>query len=803
VNGRATLRDAPRRCAPRRSRGLRSLPPVTRWKLTSAVLAAIAGYALFVRGPSAVDIPSAPAPAVREARGAIPTALRRPIRISAAAAGFSSDELVARMRSARSVQDVVMLAEKLAIVGDDAAIREVMPLLGDPRRGVPEAVLGAIGRIATEYAVEVLIRCSTDDRPPVRNAAIAALGTTQSAEAERVLLALARRPGSPARVLAVHALGRLASDDAVELLTELASAPEHRLATAAITALGAVASPTARAALVALLDAPDTRIAAAALAAIDEIDPALAGRLAKLAQTGDLYLASAAVAALGKVGEVGLPALREAALTGHTNTRWAAVHAIGQVEGDRATALLGEILGTGDRQAATAAASVLVARGGSRARELLIQAALSERGHFTNAVAQLAQLEGEDVEAALVEVMRKGSSAERRQALPRLLGSGNPDAMKLALDMATRGSRTERADAMRLLAESGAPEAWDTLIDIAGRSRGTTRVSALEMLASHRPGDPSIEALLSDSLFSGRRDEAAYAAGVLGRLSTEQSRHTLVAALTGTDKAVAVAAAQALAGAAVTGEVKTALLAAAREHKSLRMQVANQLIHAGAPEGLTLAAEMLDRKEDAAQASSVLWTLTSHGGPEARRLIERALGSSEPGVRVAAVATLAQNPDDRATDTLLGMTRDGDARVRATALQTLGQVGSERAQLAILDATRSGSVDDRVAAIGGLSGSDDVRAAQQLASLMRDPEPRIALQAIQSSYNAGPEVDRVLVQIVNDPQAKVELRHSAAHQLRNRGSELDDVTEQRISEISGPAYGGHGYGGVRYVDYEM
>ena len=45
--------------------------------------------------------------------------------------------------------------------------------------------------------------------------------------------------------------------------------------------------------------------------------------------------------------------------------------------------------------------------------------------------------------------------------------------------------------------------------------------------------------LLPDSLFSGRRDEASYAANVLGRIGTDGARQALVAALSGKDKELA------------------------------------------------------------------------------------------------------------------------------------------------------------------------------------------------------------------------------------------------------------------------
>src|SRR5690606_6056747 len=135
--------------------------------------------------------------------------------------------------------------------------------------------------------------------------------------------------------------------------------------------------------------------------AIGEIDEALLEKLTEIVKTGDRVRVTAALGALGGAGKGALPVLREAALQGTTYTRWAAVHAIGEIGGPEATEVLGVILQQGDRQAASAAAGALVRVGGLEARELLIEAALGDRAAITGALAQLADLEGEDIEQAL------------------------------------------------------------------------------------------------------------------------------------------------------------------------------------------------------------------------------------------------------------------------------------------------------------------------------------------------------------------------------------------------------------------
>ncbi|HEX7837446.1 MAG TPA: hypothetical protein VF469_08285, partial [Kofleriaceae bacterium] len=117
----------------------------TRWKLACALFAAIAGYGMFShRGGS-----NAPAAAATARTASIPFELRRPLRISAEAAGVSRTDLVERVLGARSVRDIQTLTEKLGAVGDDQTVDQLSPLLSDGRRGVPEAILACYGGIGT------------------------------------------------------------------------------------------------------------------------------------------------------------------------------------------------------------------------------------------------------------------------------------------------------------------------------------------------------------------------------------------------------------------------------------------------------------------------------------------------------------------------------------------------------------------------------------------------------------------------------------------------------------------------------
>jgi HEAT repeat protein len=236
----------------------------------------------------------------------------------------------------------------------------------------------------------------------------------------------------------------------------------------------------------------------------------------------------------------------------------------------------------------------------------------------------------------------------------------------------------------------------------------------------------------------------------------------------------------------------------------VRALAANQLLMSGAPEGIALAGELINGS-DKELATQAIWSLSNSRTPEANRLLEGALSSTNASVRAAAVSVLGQHGDAASTDKLIALTRDNDPSVRGAALSALGQVGGDRAQQAIFDAARSGKAEDRIAAISSLGSRDDDRSSKMLADLIKDRDPQVAQAAINSAYNGGDEVDQSLISLINATNSSAELRASAANQLRSRGADLDERTEKAVTELAGPPqiYGGYGYGGGyggRYMD---
>ena len=100
----------------------------------------------------------------------------------------------------------------------------------------------------------------------------------------------------------------------------------------------------------------------------------------------------------------------------------------------------------------------------------------------------------------------------------------------------------QRQQAMNLLAHASSDEARDALLAMAEGARGYTKVNALELLSQNRPGDPAVNQMLVESLFSGRQDESAAAAWALARAGSDEARDALLAAMQGDDARLAVAA---------------------------------------------------------------------------------------------------------------------------------------------------------------------------------------------------------------------------------------------------------------------
>src|SRR5580704_5519888 len=487
-------------------------------------------FVLAVAGTAAEANRNVPAKPATAPAGTLPLEIRRPIRVAPDAIGVSASDLVDRIRRAKSLHEINIVADKLGAIGGDDAVDALVPMLADPRDSVPETILGIFARIDTDLAVDQIMAHLRDDRRSVRNAAIAALGSTLSARAETTLLDLSRQTDDASRLLAaLAALGDLGTDRAVARLAELAVSKDHDTANAAASALGAIESPAAAGALRKLVDSSDETVSAAAMAQIDTIDDALMTKLVGIVHGGgDSELVQTAVIALGKAGERALPVLRETALHDDRNGA-VAIGVISTIGGPRALAILGELLAASDQHIVRGAAQVLVGIETPAARKLLLDAAAVESGDHTDVLSMIVDLPGADVDAILRKVAKHGTDAQRRAVMPRLLKAGDRDALALATELATKGARDERFEGIRLLLDT--PKGFNVVLDIARKERGQARMMVLDLLVAKQPTNAAVVQLLTNTLTSGSEQEAAYAASELGRIDSPEAQQALITTL--------------------------------------------------------------------------------------------------------------------------------------------------------------------------------------------------------------------------------------------------------------------------------
>jgi HEAT repeat protein len=740
---------------------------VNRWKLISLVLAGCMTYSWW-SGDARSQIKSTGAQA-RSSSGLGGLIQGRSV------ATMSADEVVRQLFAAKDVEDIRTLAERLGAIGDNDAIEAVIPLLQDPRSGVPEAIAMALGMIATDHAVDVLIKTASDPRAELRIAAVDALAVTKNRRAESTLIEIAQRSGDAAQDSAISALGEIGSDKAIELLVEIAGHPTDT-GTSALSTLGRMESRKAKDAVIALVDSPNLSVAAAAISELDDIDAAMIEKLTAIVASGESDLVTSAVRAIARAGEPGLPALRVIALEGPLETRMTAIGELSAIDSPVALATLRTILENEDGRAADGAASALAAMNNDEAREALISAALSDKAGTTRVVDYLMRQTGPEVEQALL-VIAKSDSNQRWEAAEHLLRAGNADALALAVAHARGGSDSAvQLEAMQALADANTQPAIDALVQLV-RSSGSLKPKALAILGDARPDDAVVAKLLHESVQSSNHEEAAAAAAALAAVGTVDARDALIAALRSSDAAVALNAAESLAKFRLTDEVTAALRAAVVRHPAMRTTVMQQLLGAGSPLGLELAKQALAEgySHDTYRVVSALERAGTAAAFDV--LAHTARTATDAQLRNEVIGSLGTTGDKRASDVLGQLLRDADPSVRGIAAHALGSVGTLQARGLLIGMSRSAAPDDRRMAAATLRRFEDPDSTRRLIELVRDPDASVAYTAIDG-VSGRTEAVSALRALVLDANASHSSRRNAASALSSRGH-----TDPAIDEL--------------------
>ncbi|HEX5057763.1 MAG TPA: HEAT repeat domain-containing protein [Kofleriaceae bacterium] len=740
------------------------MSPTNRWKLVSFVLAGALTYSWW-HGDAHSQV-----------RARSVQARKGPVHVSAAALGVSVDDLVRQMFAAKTAEDMQPIAEKLGMVGDDAVIDALLPLVEDSREGVPSVVLGVFGSIATDHAVEVLTKAAGNSRDDIHQSAIAALGATHNPRAEELLIEVAQKTSDSAQTTAIDALADIASDRAIEVLAKIAGHTTDS-AVAAVRSLARIEKPAAKAALLALVDSPSLTVAATAIGELKDIDAAMVQKLVTIVKDGDRELVTAAIGALARAGEAGLPALREAALEGAMDVRVSAMNAMASIDNPQVLETLRSILENEDGRAADAAAAALANIDSDEAREALISAALSEHPTTSRAVEYLMRQSGPEVEQALL-VIAKSDSQERWEAVTHLVQGGNAEALALAVGQARGGADdTVKIAAMEALADSGNAAALESLIDVV-RGSGDLKARAIGILGDAKPDDPVVGKLLRDSVQSRDPDEAAAAAAALAKVGTPEARDALVAALGSTDGQVARNAMSSLSKFRLTDDTTAAMRTALVSHPELKSQVMQQLLSGGSPYGLELAKDALTNG-DAQDAYRAMSALEQAASPAAFDVLMQGVRNGDAQVRAEAVATVGNMGDKRGADVLAQALRDSDAYVRQTAARTLANSGTQQARELIVGMSRSQDVDDRRAAVQNLRRFEDDTTTGRLTELIRDPDWNVAYTAIDTAADR-PGALAALRGMISDVNIPTYQRRETARLLSYRGVN-DPMIESLLS----------------------
>lgn len=729
-----------------------------RWKLLCGALAALTIYS-WTRNAGVEPVSHASASRPR-------STAYRPIRVSAAALGVSVDELVARLHASRSVSEIRTVAQQLGAVGDDAAIDDIRVLIADPRPGVADAIIEAIGAIGTDHAVDVLIEISKQHE----YAAYVALGTTGHERAETYLIGRARRGNETA----ITALGALATDRAADVLYRIAASGGDETAEAAISTLGRMDTAASAKALAQLIDSPSVKTAERAIGAIETVNPQLLAKLTTIARSGEPALATAAVNAIAHAGTDGLPALRDIVTHGENiELRAVAVRALGTAGGADVVDTLGELLEDGEAVLAQEAARALALIATPEARDQLISAALSDRAEASDAVSALVTIDSPEVEVALIEIAKAGEYGAGK-ALERLLARDIPEALDLVVERAKSDNMQERLAAFDLLAGAGTDEAAAKLIALVRADHSEAKVAALELVVRTRPADPQTLLLLRESLLGGEIDEQRAAATALGKVGTDEAREALVRALGSPD--VAHAALGALSAYRLDEATSSAIMSAASSNAELLPEAMRRLLSAGVADGLQLAQRALDGDETSAiRALQILGETSTPGAVE---LITRATRASSEDVRMTAIRSLGSQRDDKAVDAVAAALRDTSPGVRETAAGALNSIGGDRARDALLAMTRSAEASDRLTALQYLP--DDPASGVRMKELLRDPDSRVSYYALRGLV-ASQQNAHLARALVFDASAPYETRYHAARLLEGYGR-IDEATQAWLDE---------------------
>jgi HEAT repeat protein len=669
----------------------------------------------------------------------------------------------------------------LGALGDQTSVRDLLQALGDDDVNVRFHVIEALGRLAAPDSVAELQRVAESGDFFLAFPAIDALARIDDAAVTPALLALARH--EELRPAVVDALASLGDEDCVPVLVALLNDGRGDVAQVA-------------AALERIARRYDETFGAAAFivdATRAALSPEGVGRLAAAAAAGTSPIRPVLVL-LGWVGEAGLDGL--IGFVGHPDHREVVTDAILSVGAPAVPRLIAQ-LEQGARDARVAAAFLLGALGDARGTDALVAALAGHDNELVMTAARaLAAIGDGGARESLLTLFAHPDVMVRQSAVFAVnsLGAAGLDARLQAL-IADAEPRV-RECAVRASGYFAFDWCVDGIIEAVGDDAEDVRRAAIEQLPLL--DDPrGLELLLAALRHETPRNRAA-AAHALRLLDDDRVDAALVEMLADDQVWVRYFSAGSVAyrrlGAAAE-RLEIMALADPAPHVRIAAVQALALID---PRALLQVATTIVDDSDADIAAAALRGLGAVADRQVEQMLERAMHSPMPELRVAAAEALGDLGTSAAVQTLAWAARLPDppalgatavtslcrlagsnvaaAPTALAALVQLGLVGARRESvvqaLSNLPATaipilaaelHSPRADVRSVAVEGLARMRAGAATELVADALSDDDVMVRTVAIKAFGRLGSSsvADQIVAMSRHDPDPSIRRRANA------------------------------------------
>ncbi|MCP4447257.1 MAG: HEAT repeat domain-containing protein [Myxococcales bacterium] len=752
---------------------------VGKWKIATYILAATTAGSLFYGRSKAIKSTSSSSPSVRDTSYQQRLSSLSRLRLPAAMSGIDEPQLLRDLKSARSIQEITLICQRLGIFGTDRALADLEEL-STRRRDAAGVALAAMGGIGSDAATERLIRLAQSGRSNLRSWATKGLAKASSRRAHAQLYQWAEGESRALKLASIGALGEVRSDEALEVLVRASTSSETEIQHAVLVAAGAMATPKSAALVLAMADQGNRNLR---MVALRNMPRSLSGVqeewLMDVLTAGDPTCGALAAEALGRAqARDAVPLLVDAASGVHRELRTGAVRGLALLGGDDVQKALAELFKDARSTDAYEIGRALLNIRGDQGRQSFL--AVMKKGHPARAdlIGLLYDFSGSDVHALRLEILTNGNHRERGQIMNQLMDSDDPQVAGIMAQMAKTGSNSDRYTALRYLSRSSSQESRLAVMEIA-RGRGQASVEALRLLADGQSFDPDVQGVLYDALYSAVPSKVQTASWALANSGSEEGRAALLEALNSGNGMLANAALSAIEQIGHGPEVMEALERIATDTKNpkLKSSALFQLANGGNPESTGIVLQAISDGDS--MAGGMVSVLVQRGGADARGAIDAALKSDSAQTRAALANTIAHEGGNEALPVLDTLLADGDLSVKRAAVYALGNLGSEDAGQRLLTLAQEGETSMRQAAISALGNSGDPRASGVIAEALLSGESSLAQTAIYSAHYGGPEVDEALLTLIDNGDSELFLRQQAANVLIDRGG----VDPEKLKEL--------------------